>query len=216
MAGKKNPRPPGLGRGSGYYTQEIVKRLEHAFRYSHERPYRLFDDWTRIVEVTLEALPEQLKAVARTGRPAPDTPETAEVFGEVRARYENLHYPAAHREVWRSFSEAFALLLESAEPGLWGAGSYGRGDCGYMGPDVLGHVYMTYANSDPGWHAQFFTPYNVSLLMAQMSVMDGARQVFDRIKAACLHPDNILGQAVIRYYLDTLLTERQSNFKVFS
>jgi hypothetical protein len=197
MAKKKNPLPPGLGQGSGHYTQQIVKRLEHAFRYSHERPYQLFNDWTRIVEVTLEALPDQLKAVARTGQQAPDPPETAEVFAEVRARYENPHHPAAQREVWGAFGEAFALLLESAEPGLWGEGSYGRGDCGYMGPDVLGHVYMTYANADPGWRAQFFSPYNISLLLAQMTIMDGARQVYDRIKAACLHPDNLLGQAVI-------------------
>lgn len=194
---KKNPRPPGLGQGSGYYTQEIVKRLEQAFRYSGHRPYRLFDDWTLLVEACLEALPEQLKAVAQTGRFAPDTPETVELFNQIRARYEFPNHPEAHRQVWEAFAEAFAMLLESAEPGLWGEGSYGEFDCGYMGPDVLGHVYMTYANSDPAWQAQFFTPYSASLLMAKMCIMNGEREVYDRIKAACLHPDNILGQAVV-------------------
>ena len=57
---------------------------------------------------------------------------------------------------------------------------------------------MTYANSDPGWNAQYFTPlWNIAFMMGQMTIMDGARQVYDRIKAACLHPDNLLGQAVI-------------------
>jgi len=194
---KKNPRPPGLGQGSGYYTQEIVKRLEQAGRYSNHRPYRLFDDWTRIVDVTLDALPEQLKAVAQTGRLAPDPPETAEVFDDVRARYEFPENPTARRKVWDAFAEAFALLLESAEPGLWGPGSYGQFDCGYMGPDVIGNVYMTYANSDPSWNAQFFTPWNVALLMSNLIIIQGEREIFDRVKEACLHPDNILGQAVV-------------------
>lgn len=197
MAKKRNPLPPGLGQGSGYYTKEIVNRLEQAYRYSGHRPYQLFDDWTLLAEACLDALPEQFKAVARTGRFAKDTPETVELFNRIRARYEFPNHPAAHRKVWEAFAEAFALLLESAEPGLWGEGSYGEFDCGYMGPDVLGHVYMTYANSDPSWQAQYFTPYGPSLLMAKMCVLNGEREVYDRIKEACLHPDNLLGQAVV-------------------
>ncbi len=30
MTRKKNVHPPGLGQGRGYYTHEIVKRLEQA------------------------------------------------------------------------------------------------------------------------------------------------------------------------------------------
>ncbi len=197
MARKRTPLPPGLGQGSGYYTQEIVKRLEQAYRYSGQRPLHLFEDWTLLVEACLNHLPEQLKAVARTGRFAEDTPETVELFNRIRARYELPDHPAAHRKVWEAFAEAFALLLESAEPGLWGEGSYGEFDCGYMGPDVLGHIYMAFANSDLSWQAQYFTPHGPSLLMAKMCIGDGEREVYDRIKAACLHPDNLLGQAVV-------------------
>jgi hypothetical protein len=50
-----------------------------------------------------------------------------------------------------------------------------------MGPDVLGHVYMTYANSDPGWNAQYFTPWNVARLMAAMKIPHGERDVYDRL-----------------------------------
>jgi hypothetical protein len=166
---KKNSRPPGLGQGSGYYTQAIVKRLEQAGRYSNRRPDRLFDDWTRIVDVTLDALPDQLKAVAQTGRLAPDPPETAEVFNQVRARYDFPQNPAARRKVWDAFTEAFALLLESAEPGLWGPGSYGDFDVGYMGPDILGHIYTVYATPNRA-KAQIFTPWNVALLLGRLTI----------------------------------------------
>lgn len=172
---------PGAGRGTGFYTQEIVKCLEQAHRASGQRPYTVFDDWTRIVEASLTALPDQLKSVASTGRFGPDTPETGEVFKQVRVRYESAHYPAAHRKVWNSFARAFALLLHSAEPGLWGQHGYGQFDCGYMGPDVLGHVYATYANSDPSWAAQYWTPWNVALLMSALVITDGEREVYDRI-----------------------------------
>jgi hypothetical protein len=129
----------------------------------------------------LKALPEQLKAVAQTGRFAPDTPEAVEIFNQIRARYESPDHPAAHRKVWGAFAEAFAILLESAEPGLWGDGSYGEFDCGYMGPDVLGHTYMAWANSDPSWNAQFFSPWNVARLMAALNISQGEREVYDRI-----------------------------------
>lgn len=125
---RKKPLPPGLGQGTGFYTQEIVKCLEQAHRASGQRPYTVFDDWTRIVEASLTALPDQLKSVASTGRFGPDTPETGEVFKQVRARYESAHYPAAHRNVWNSFARAFGLLLDSAEPGLWGQHGYGQFD----------------------------------------------------------------------------------------
>ena len=197
MARKRTPLPPGLGQGSGHYTREIVKCLEQAYRYSGQRPYHLFEDWTLLVEACLKTLPEHLKTVAQTGRFADDTPETVELFNRIRTRYEFLDRPAAYRKVWEAFAKAFALLLESAEPGLWGEGSYGEFDCGYMGPDVLGHTYMAWANSDPSWNAQYFSPWNVARLMAAMNISRGEREVYDRIKTACLHPDNILGQAVI-------------------
>jgi hypothetical protein len=97
--------------------------------------------------------------------------------------------------VWANFGEAFALLLESCgERGLWGFDF----DDGYMGPDILGHVYMVYANSDPSWQAQYFTPWNVALMMARMIIGDNSeRQVHDRIKAALLHPENIRGQSIL-------------------
>ncbi len=120
--------------------------------------------------------------MGRTGSPGPDSPETAELFGRIRRWYEQ---PA-----WRSFAEAFGILLDSSAAGL-------HDRPGAMGPDVLGQVYMSWANSDPSWQAQYFTPWNVALLMASITVGNGEREVHDRIKKALLHPDNLWGQSVL-------------------
>jgi hypothetical protein len=162
----------------GNYATEIVKRLARVTAVAGYGAAVVFDDWTRIVEASLEALPNHLKAVARTGRWAEDTPETAEVFAQVRARYREGARPSAHRRVWENFSQAFALLLESAGPGLWG---YADFDVGYMGPDVIGQVYMDFANYDPRWSAQYWTPWNVALLAARVTIPSGARDVHDRL-----------------------------------
>jgi hypothetical protein len=185
----------GIARsGARNYAAEIVKHLARVTAVAGYGAAVVFDDWTRIVEASLEALPNHLKAVARTGRWAEDTPETAEVFAQVRARYREGARPSAHRRVWENFSQAFALLLESAGPGLWG---YADFDVGYMGPDVIGQVYMDFANYDPRWSAQYWTPWNVALLGARLLVPEGARDVHNRLKEALIHPDNHLGAAVL-------------------
>jgi hypothetical protein len=137
-----------------------------------------------------------LRAIAQTGKLAEDTPETKQLFERLRARYECQSERGS--AVWSHFSQALAILLESAEPGLWGAGSYGNFDVGYMGPDVLGHVYTLYANAGQAkWNKQIFTPWNVALMLGRLLIPEGERQVHDRLKQACQHPDNILAQATL-------------------
>jgi len=175
------------------FTGEIIKALQQVQRYSGRRAPEIFGDWLSLADATLEALPAQVRHLGRTGEPAPDPPETAELFGRIRSRYAQTGRGSgrAHRKIWNEgFGQAFALLLESSAGGL-------HDRVGAMGPDVLGHVYMTWANTDPGWRGQYFTPYNVAYLMASMSVPDGEREVHDRVKAALLHPDNVWGQAVL-------------------
>ncbi len=183
------------GHGSEKYARQIVKRLAHVTAVSGYSPAVVFDDWIHIVEASLEALPTHLKTVARTGRWAEDTPEADEAFAQVRARYAEGARSSAHRRVWESFSQAFALLLESAAPGLWHYADFDQGTI--MGPDVIGQTYMDFANYDPKWAAQYWTPWNVALLMARMTIPDGARDVHDRLKQALTHPDNVLGVAVL-------------------
>ena len=118
------------------FTGEIIKALQQVQRYSGRRAPEIFGDWLSLTDATLEALPAQVRHLGRTGEPAPDPPETAELFGRIRSRYAQTGRGSgrAHRKIWtEGFGQAFALLLESSAGGL-----HDRG--GAMGPDVLGHV----------------------------------------------------------------------------
>lgn len=182
-------------RNSEYYVKEIIKRLEKIYSLTGARPSLIFDDWLSIAEATLTALPDQVKAVGVTGWFAEDPPEVKAIFEMVRARYQNSYNPEGATAVWECFGEAFSLLLESSEElSLWGIGS---DEPGYSGPDILGAVYLKFASYDPSWAAQYFTPWAVALLAAKITIQNGEREIYDRLKKACLHPDNILGQAVV-------------------
>jgi hypothetical protein len=196
MAKGNSENSSGPLHGTGQYVQRIIKCLEKVNSMSGYRPTQVFADFTQLVEASLDALPLHLTSIAQTGQLAEDTPETKQLFEQIRTRYASSSSHSAG--IWSHFSQAFALLLESAEPGLWGAGSYGNFDVGYMGPDVLGHVYSLYANAGQAkWNMQIFTPWNVALMMGRFLVPDGERQVYDRVKQACEHPDNILAHATL-------------------
>lgn len=169
------------------YVDEIIKILDRVAYRAGRRPHELFSQWLAVVDATLAALPGQLLAVARTGKMAPDSPEQAAVFRRFRQGYEGLDQQS-WRQVQHGFAGAFSLLLLSAEAGL-----VNRRDS----PDVVGQVYMAWANTDPSWQAQYFTPWEIALMMAEMTISDGERAVYDRIKQAVLHPENVAGQAVV-------------------
>jgi len=157
-------------------------------------PTIIFDDFTRLVEATMERLPEHLKAIVQTGQPASDPPETTELFAQVRARYDT-HGQERVDKIFTEFSRAFALLLEAAAPGPW---HYATLDSGYMGPDILGDVFMQYTNPNPAYNSgTFLTPWPVALASAKITIGDGPAQIHQRLKEALTHPDNILGQAVL-------------------
>lgn len=196
MATRRQPKPDASHfHGSGQYVRQIIKCLEKVNALSGYHAYQIFDDWSQLVEVCLEALPVHLTSLAQTGRLAEDTPEARQVFERLRARYQP-PYRSKSADAWSYFSQAFAILLESAEPGLWGPGSYGDFDVGYMGPDVIGHTYILYATPNLA-RAQIFTPWNVALLLGRLNIPSGEQQVHEHLKQACQHPDNILAQATL-------------------
>ena len=96
------------------HVNEILKRLE---RNTAAGAYlsQVFADWLDLTHATLSALPEHLRSAVSEatapGRLADDTPETQALFARLKARY-----PQAW--AWTNFSEAFAILLNSAE-GFW-------------------------------------------------------------------------------------------------
>lgn len=181
------------------FPKEIIKRLEAVASISGRRPAEIFSDWVFVTEATLKALPDQVKAVGASGHFAEDTPEIADTFARVRAHYDPKYLGEDRAgRVWHNFAEAFALLLEATAPGLWGEHN-SLGIAGISGPDVLGYIFQTWANSPSGktWHGQVLTPWNVAFMMAQMLNTDIERMIYDRVKEALCHPDNVLGAAVL-------------------
>jgi len=53
---------------------------------------------------------------------------------------------------------------------------------------------MEYTSPSPHL-GQYLTPWNLALMMA--SILDGKAQVYERLKQACQHPDNLLAQATL-------------------
>jgi hypothetical protein len=139
------------------YADRIMKLLEKVCA-SGSSPYTVFSDFVDLVEASLEMLPAHLASAAKKGTLAEDTPEVAQLFERLRARY--------RPEYFELFAKAFALLLESTEHG-------------YM--DVLGDVFMYFTQPNPRL-GQYMTPWNVCLMMA--IVQDGEKELHERLKAA--------------------------------
>jgi hypothetical protein len=95
------------------YAKQIIKVMEQIYSLSGHRPYQIFDDFVRIAEATLEALPAHMESVFRDGRLAKDTLEVTELFGQIRSRYED-----RFDDIWQLFGQALGLLLESTALGL--------------------------------------------------------------------------------------------------
>jgi hypothetical protein len=153
------------------YPAEILKLLE---RNTAAGAYlsQVFIDWLDITHATLAALPAHAASAASkrsdAGTLAEDTPETQALFARCRARYPRPEY-------WQRFQQAFHILLDSAE-GFWDLDS-GAGDW-----DTIGAVYMLTAYKKHS--GQYFTPWNIAQLMAQMTIQDGAQEITDRLRQA--------------------------------
>ncbi len=139
-------------------AEKITRLLEKATYGS--RPSRVFEDWLRLVEASLDMLPAHLASAAQHGRLAEDPPEVARLFEELRARY--------RPQDFERFSEALGILLDDSA-------------AGYM--DVIGQVYMDFANPNPG-QGQYFTPIEVCQMMAAMTIGRGEEQVKTRLLEA--------------------------------
>jgi hypothetical protein len=181
------------------FPKEMIRRLEQITAISGRTRGQVFEDFVFLTEATLKALPEQIKAVGATGSFTEDTPETAELFARVRSHYSGdwLDEERTHR-IWQHFGEAFALLLEATAPGLWGEPNSLDIAGPLSGPDILGYLYQTWVNAGAVNPAEVYTPWPVARLLAEMTVgLTGEQMVYERLKQALCHPDNILGGAVL-------------------
>ena len=181
--------------GNWTYAGRIIKLLERISTITGHRPYTIFDDFLNITWSSLEMLPKHLEARHATGELAKDPPETRAIWDQIRLRYQSSGSTTdRYMEVIDLFAQAFAELVNATSQGLNPTRPEGWGT---MGPDVLGQVYELFANNDPSWNAQYFTPYTIAKFIASVTIPDGEKMVMDQIRQALEHPDNIAGRAVI-------------------
>ena len=89
MAKRRQSKPDASHfHGSGRYVRQLINCLEKVNVVSGYNAYQIFDDWTQLVEVCLEALPTHLTSIAQTGQLAEVTPETKQIFERIRSRYQ--------------------------------------------------------------------------------------------------------------------------------
>ena len=148
----------------------IIKQIEQTCA-SGRKVWDVFSDWLDIVEATLEALPRHAESVAKTGRPADDTPAVQARYAELRKTY--------HRDDFIRFSTAFSALLDTAAergranhvPDSGDAIDVPADERGTW--DILGNVYMQLAVSSH-YSGQYFTPWAAARLMAYTTLDDVA------------------------------------------
>lgn len=141
------------------FSKNIIRALD-SITASGNEPYQIFDDFLEITECALNELPGHLKSV-KAGKPLEDSPETLKVWERMNYRYDHKEY------VWNSFSAAFAALIDSV----------------FEWEDVLGTVFMEWGMSNKR-NGQFFTPWDLCVICAEMSMKDIVPEIHKRIKTA--------------------------------
>jgi hypothetical protein len=137
-------------------VRQICRLLEKA-ESSGQHPWRIFEDWTVLVEAFLDAMP-RLLAARFEGRPPPIPAEITERETEVAAKYREYELVL--------FREAIDILVNST----------------HFYADTVGEVFMSYGYPS-GWHGQFFTPFHVAQAMANLAGVQ-EREVHERLKEA--------------------------------
>lgn len=173
------------------YVQQIAAQIDHVAAASGLNKFTILSDWLGMMEASLRMWAQNMKAVAMTGQFVEDPPDIQAVFATARARYlrASAQYPAAYRKMQQAFAMTFALLMESAAPGLE---HYARQT--EHNPDVIGQVFLTCLEPGPLW-TQFFSSWESALRRAREAVPDGAAQVYLRLTEAALAA-RVEGQAI--------------------
>jgi hypothetical protein len=166
-------------------TAQIAKTLREVTTITGWRMSQIWDDWLAVIDAALTDMPAQAAAAARgESRMLADEPEaTQQLYARLASRY--------HRDgdetIWPRVAAIFARALAELSDAVQRYGYH----------DYLGKLYMQLEIANPG-SGQFFTPYHICLLMAQMiGGLDPLADIHARIKAALLHEDNLLGQALL-------------------
>ena len=146
-------------------TKDIMRSLDRIT--THRRRSKVFDDWLELVDAYLRMLPAHAESIATNGRPADDDDEAKELWKRLleRERYD--------ADDMKHFAQACTALLVGSHAGN-GAPDY---------KDVLGYLYMEW--SHPNSHTgQYFTPFEICRMMANVTTHDLMDQLRERIVAA--------------------------------
>jgi len=179
---KHFPGQPYVPEGDNPYVLEIVRLIEHVSAVSGLNPYVILADWIGMMEASLSMWAENMKAMAIRGQFVEDPPEIKEIFARARARYTRASekYPAVYRLMQEIFPQTFALLLQSAGPGLAAYGQQVE-----LNPDVIGQVFMASLGYPVAW-LDFFPPWRDCLATAEELIPDGGELVYLALAQAAL------------------------------
>lgn len=138
-------------------SSDITKELQQVV-YAGYQPSAVWSDWLFITEASLRMLPVHAEAMRETGRIAQDPPDIAEEWARIVQRYGD------------SFQHlAYTLLLDVP----------GQDDiC-----DILGPLYEEFAGANESV-GQYFTPWDVAVLIAKSTVADAPAEVYRRMEQA--------------------------------
>ena len=173
----------------------LLKLLE-SLLHSHRR-HEVFEDFITLADTYLRMLPVHAESIATTGAPAKDDEETAAMFISVGKRY---------GDDYSVLARAVTVLSCSAQ-----------GDEEIA--DLVGEIYEEFGVSNAA-HSQFFTPWDVTTMMARMALEGyGMPLLVERISAA-VGPD-VAGlfdlsaerPETLRYVAETLLPHSIDQFQ---
>jgi type I restriction-modification system DNA methylase subunit len=167
----KKGKAPSVSQESDMQAgMHLAKILDKVQSIEGVRAAEVFRDFLEITELSLLRLGDQFNAAMKTGGfEAEDPPEIAARWKAVVARYRK---PS---EVFSCFADGFAYLLDKS----------GTEDGELTYSDVVGCAYMQFLSlRDQSFKGQFFTPFPVARMMAEMTCGGIEKLILERIEAA--------------------------------
>ena len=166
------PRPSEPPAQNHPHVARIVHLIEQMAATSGLQAPIIVKDWVGMLESGLKQWPANLRSMALEGQFIEDPPDIQAIFRQARERYLRVSAdrPAVYRQMQEAFSEAFALLLESAAAGLEGLST---------NPDVIGRVVVTCLN--PGHRSdwlRYFPDWITAQTTAQATLPEAHERVY--------------------------------------
>lgn len=130
---------------------------------------QIFDDYLEACEIWLDRLPSMFNQIVH-GERLEDPPDIADRFARLERKYK--------RQTLEQFASAFGVMLDASMDE----------DGKHTYADLFGGTFMEFVwKSDAKYRGQFFTPWNVARMMAQMMFPGLDDELNRRMEAALEH-----------------------------